>query len=355
MTCRILALLALAATTAAGQDSTTVQFSGFVDGYYGFDFQRPRARDRAYTTQSARHNEFNVNLAYVDAVLAGPRLRGRVAVQFGTSVQANYAGEPRVGTYSGPEVARYIQEAVVGVRIAPALWIDGGIHLSHIGSESWISRDNLAYTRSLIADYSPYYQSGIRLTWQASSSLVLQLNAVNGWQVISETNDDKSFGGRVDWTVNPKATVSLYNLLGNEMPDSAPSRLRLFQGASLRLVPSERLTVVGTFDVGSQDHGDDRATWYGAALVARTRVRTNVWLVGRVERYDDPDQVIVVTDAGDAFRATGSSIGLDLRAANRLLWRSEFRGLRGTRAVFPERDGTARSNVFLVTSLALTF
>src|SRR5690606_6742924 len=48
-----------------GTDSTiTVRFGAFVDGYYAWDFNRPRALDRAYTTQPARHNEFNVNLAY---------------------------------------------------------------------------------------------------------------------------------------------------------------------------------------------------------------------------------------------------------------------------------------------------
>ena len=77
-------------------------FGAFVDAYYAYDLNRPRALDRAFTTTAARHDEFNVNLAFVEAVLAAPRLRGRLAVQFGTSVQANYAGEPRVGAVSGP-------------------------------------------------------------------------------------------------------------------------------------------------------------------------------------------------------------------------------------------------------------
>lgn len=203
----------------ATADSTlSVKFGGFVDGYYAFDFNRPPTMDRAYTTQPARHNEFNVNLAFVEAVLSGARVRGRVALQLGTSVQSNYAAEPRVGTVSGSDVSRYIQEAVVGVKVAPSLWVDGGIYLSHIGSESWISRDNLTYTRSLIADFSPYYQAGVKVTWQARPSLTAQLNVVNGWQNISETNGDKAVGGRVDWVASPKATLFAYNLIGNEAP-----------------------------------------------------------------------------------------------------------------------------------------
>jgi hypothetical protein len=352
-----LALLLLAAPLGAQSvtDSVTVKFGGFVDTYYAFDFNRPSSRDRAYTTQPARHNEFNVNLGYVDAVLSAPRVRGRFAVQFGTSVQANYAGEPHVGAHSGPEVARYIQEAVIGVKLGEKTWVDGGIYLSHIGSEGWISRDNPTYTRSLTADYSPYYQSGVRLTWQATPSVVAQLHVVNGWQNISETNGDKAIGGRVDWTVNPKATFTVHNLIGNEAPDSVDSQLRLFQGASLKFVPTDKVTIVGNFDFGTQDRGDDNASWYGGALIARLQATPTVAVSGRLERYDDKDRVIIVTRTDDGFRATGGSVGIDVTPAPRMLWRTELRGFTGTSAVVPNRDGASKKNSFLVTSLALTF
>ena len=357
----VAAPLLLAATGHLGAQesppdtSVTVRFGGFVDGYFAYDFGGPHAIDRGFTTQSARHNEFNVNLAFLDAVLTGTRVRGRFAAQFGTSVQSNYADEPRVGSNSGPDIARFIQEATVGVRVSDKLWVDGGIYLSHIGSESWISRDNLTYTRSIIADYSPYYQAGAKLSWQATPTLAAQLHVVNGWQIISETNTAKSVGARIDWTVTPKTTVSLYNLIGSETPDSVPSQLRLFQGASIKLLPTDRLTLLATFDVGTQDLGADRGTWYGTSLVARVQATPLVAVIGRVERYDDTKQVIIVTGTSDPFRVSGGSVGVDVLPAPRVLWRSELRLLQGTYDIFPENDGRSRNNGVLVTSLALTF
>ncbi|MGQ0647734.1 MAG: outer membrane beta-barrel protein, partial [Gemmatimonadaceae bacterium] len=342
----------LGAQSAA--DSVTVQFGAFVDAYHAFDVNRPVARDRAFTTQPARHNEFNVNLAYVEATVSGPRVRARFAAQFGTSVQANYLGEPRIGAFSGHDVARFIQEAVVGVKVSEHLWIDGGIHLSHIGSESWISRDNLTYTRSMIADYSPYYQSGVKLTWQALPTLTMHVNVVNGWQNISETNGDKAIGGRIDWAVSPQATLSVYNLIGNEAPDSVDSQLRLFQGASLKLAPIRGVTVLGTFDVGTQDRGDENSSWYGGALIARVQASPRVAFVGRLETYHDRDQVIIVT-GGDPMRATGGSFGVDVVPAPRVLWRTEARAMSNSGAIFPDRDGVSTRNAFVVSSLAVTF
>ena len=350
-----LSLLVTASLGAQVSDSTSVRFGGFVDAYFAFDFNRPRTRDRAFTTQPARHNEFNVNLAFLEAVLSGARVRGRFAAQFGTSVQANYRGEPRLGAYSGPNVAQFIQEAFIGIKLSPRVWIDAGIHLSHIGSESWISRDNLTYTRSIIADYSPYYQSGVRVTWQPSASVSAMLHVVNGWQNISETNGDKALGGRVDWTVTPGATFSLYSLIGNEAPDSVESQLRIFQGASLKLTPTDRLTLVGTFDLGTQDQGHETSTWYGTALIARVRASQQVAFVYRLERYDDADQVVISTGLGRPFRVTGGSFGVDVTPAPRLLWRSELRALASAEEVFPKGDGISKRNGTIVTSVALTF
>jgi hypothetical protein len=45
----------------------------------------------------------------VETKLDGPRIRGRLALQAGTSVQSNYAAAPRIGLVSGPDLARLIQ------------------------------------------------------------------------------------------------------------------------------------------------------------------------------------------------------------------------------------------------------
>lgn len=211
--------LAAQGALAATDTTPRITFGGFVDAYYAFDFNRPANFDRSFTTQPARHNEFNVNLAFVEAKLDAPRIRGRFAIQMGTSVQSNYAGEPRNGSVSGPDVARFIQEAVVGTKVGDNLWLDGGIFFSHIGMEGFVSRDNPMYTRSLVADYSPYYETGVKLTWQATPTLSALVTVVNGWQNISETNAAKSAGVRVDYTPSPGTTVSYFNYLGDEAPD----------------------------------------------------------------------------------------------------------------------------------------
>ncbi len=358
--CPALAQTSTSSDSASRADTTvTVSFGAFVDGYYAYDFGRPKNFDRVFTTQAARHNEFNVNLGYVEAKLAATRVRGRLALQAGTSVQSNYSGEPGIGSVSGPSVSRHLQEAFAGYAITPKLWIDGGIFLSWIGMESFISRDNLTYTRSLSADYTPYYESGARLTWQPTQRLTALLAVVNGWQNISENNQDKAIGTRLDFTPTSTTTLSYYDFFGNEV---GSGRLRTLNGVGLKSSLTPTLTVQANFDYGTQDKPDNvgHSSWWSSGLIGKVQVTPSVGVSARVERYSDPDQVIIVTGVAPAFKSTMASAGIDVAplANSRFLWRSEVRGTWADNSIFPDRSeksGLSKHNYVVVTSLALTF
>lgn len=345
---------------APADTSLRVTFGAFVDTYVAYDAGRPRTLDRSFTTQAARHAEFNVNLAHVDATLSAPRVRGRVALQTGTSVQVNYAGEPRVGQTSGGDLSRVMQEAYVGYEVRPGLWVDAGIFFSNAGLEGWLSRDNATYTRSLVADYSPYYSSGVRMTWQATPALTVRADLVNGWQNISESNTDKSVGARIDYTVGGRTTVSWYSLAGNE----TGARLRLFSGVGIRTKLAHDVELLAQADAGREDAPDaagrraDARTWAGTMATLRWAMTPRSALVARTEWYADADQVVASTGTTDPLRATGGSLGFDRRLGGLLVWRTEARALVNREPIFTDRriaSGLSRTNLVAVTSLALSF
>jgi hypothetical protein len=350
----------LRAQQAQPDTTMKVLFGAYVDAYFAYDFGSPRTLDRSFTTQPARHDEFNVNLAFIETTLASTRLHGRIAAQYGTSVQSNYLAEPRVGIISGPSVSQFIQEGYAGWRIKDGLWVDGGIFFSNVGMEGWISRDNPTYTRSLVADYSPYYSSGARLTWQTTTRLSTRVDVINGWQNISETNTDKAVALRLDFAVTPAVSLSYYNFFGNELD----SRLRTFNGVGFKGTLA-RMQFLGEYDYGTQKREvDGTADWWGWALIARVPVNAFVAIPVRLEAYDDREGVILNTGlaAPDGrylpFVANGVSVGVDVTPQARVQWRTEARGFFGEEAVFPRRgaaNNLGKSSSFVVTGLTLTF
>jgi hypothetical protein len=338
---------------AAGQDAATVRFDGFVDFYYAYDFNRPLDRNRSFTTQPLRHNEFNLNFGFVRGQYTADRVRASMALATGTYMQSNYAAEP--------ELFRILYEAYAGVNLGNSVWLDAGIMPSHIGFEGAISAAQWNYSRSLMAEYSPYYESGVKLTFQAAPSVSVALLAINGWQNIHETNNGKSAGLQIQVKASDKVLLNYSNYIGNEAADAegqedSESQLRFFNNSYASFALTEQLSIAAVFDVGLQqrDVADD-ATWWTGALLARMSA-SDKWNIGlRAEHYNDPDEVIVATGTGDGFVTTSGSINLDYRPVQPVLLRLEGRLFRSRDEVWPTRTGLGKNGGFLVSSMAITF
>lgn len=343
--------------TTAADTTVHVTFGAFADAFYAYDFNIPPRHDRVFTTQAARWNEFNVNLAFVEARYAAPRVRARVALQTGVSVQFNYGAEP--DTLAGlPNYLPLIQELTVGVAPTPKLWLDAGIFFSHIGSESWISSDNPTYTRSLPADFSPFYETGVRATWQAMKKLTATFVLVNGWQNILENNQGKAGGLRLDWAVSPRVTLSYANFLGDELSSTTgDGGTRLLNDVVVRATPDDRTLVIGTFDVG----GQSGARWYGGSLIAQEKVGDRVAVSARYDGFHDPDGVVAAgIPRGDTIpeglQTSGGSLGLDWTVRPGVLWRFELRGFFGAdEPTFPKHTDGEFTNKDTALITALTF
>jgi hypothetical protein len=351
-------LLALSASSLIAQpaprDTTAppaIAIGAFVDSYFAWDRNRPTPRDRAVTTAAARHNEFNINLAHLALDYAHQRVRARVVMQAGTSVQANYASEPTDGVISGASLSRSIQEAYVGVAVRPSVQLDAGVFFSPIGHESWVSIDNPTYTRSLTADFTPYYVSGVRARWSATRHVTTQLQVVNGWQTISERNGGKAMIARIDVAPSARWQLGVAGYLGNDQPRDSLVRTRAFGQLLLQAAPHTRTSFWGTLDRGQ----DGSSRWWSATLIARQQITDALSLSVRGERFVDPEGVqIVGTDGVGGPRLSGVSTGIDIRIAGGAVWRIEARALEADRRFFPARVGTrpTRDNLLLVSSLS---
>jgi hypothetical protein len=313
----------------------------FADTYYAHDFNDLPSKERPYTTQAYYNEEYTLNLGYISANLKDEQWRARLVSQYGTSVIANYAQEP-------DEFWRYVQEGFVGYHVAPRLWIDAGIYLSHIGCESWISAQDITYTRSLIAENSPYYQSGVRATYEVSDTLVTQVHLLRGWQNIS-ADESLSLGTQVKWG-GDKGWQFTHNTFLGDIHGT-----RFFNDFILIYRSPAGWQSSLSFDVGVQDQRqyDRTAWWHGWSWLVQQPLSDVVRLGTRVERYADPHKVIIEAVNGKSVNFTGLSMNVDVDLTEWLLWRTEYRVLFDTQGVFPNAGGFRDYDQLLVGSLTL--
>jgi hypothetical protein len=259
---------------AFGEPSEPLSFGGFVDTYVAHDFNHLPTRYRPYTTQPYYNDEGALNLGYVDGVLTTERFHGRLAVQYGSSVIANYADEPH-------EFMRYLQEAYGGISISDTWKIDAGIFFSHLGMESWISRDDYTPSRSLVADYSPYYQTGVRSIHEVSKQLHLEFHIVRGWQNISDDREP-CYGTQIAYSPTEDLRLIYNTFIGDE------DGTRVFNNFVIKSSLTEDFGIDSSFDLGAQNrHDESRAWWHGWAIVPHYRINHTYAIAGRVERSTD--------------------------------------------------------------------
>lgn len=312
-------------------------FGGVVDTYAAHDFNDPTIQERPYTTQVLHEDQLDINLAMIDVGYSDDNQRGRVAIQHGTSVEANYSAE-------NERFWRYIQEASFGAKLGDNLWIDGGIYLAHIGFESFISSDNWTYSRSLVAEYSPYYETGIKLTYQFDQNTTGQLHFLRGWQNISN-NEDPALGMQVTHMFQDNFQFTYNNFFGDVAGQ------RFFHDFIGKLDLTSKLNLALQFDVGSQVQDDQTVWWHGWALLGRYKLSETVALGARLERFSDPHKVVLQTLNSPSYDAVGLSANIDFEVLPRFLWRTEYRAFLGQDAVFPRTDTFSKNDSFVVTSL----
>jgi hypothetical protein len=225
------------------------------------------------------------------------------------------------------------------------------VFFSPIGHESWISIDNPTYTRSLTADFTPYYVSGVRARWSATRRVTTQLQVVNGWQTISERNGGKAVIARVDVAPSARWQFGVAGYLGNDQPRDSAARRRAFGQLLLQATPQASTTLWGTVDRGHE--GESR--WWSATVIAKQQITEALSVSLRGERFVDRDGVQIVSLTGDGGpRISGVSTGVDVRIPGGAVWRIEARVLEADQRFFPARIGTrpTRDNLLLVSSLA---
>ncbi|AMQ56885.1 outer membrane beta-barrel protein [Algoriphagus sanaruensis] len=269
-------------------------FKGYLDSYYGYDFRNPSEGSVSYFVSSNRHNLPSVNLAFLELGYNSARFRGKIVPGVGSYMRSNYEQENGV--------FRNILEASIGTRLSKSsnIWIDFGVLSSPYTNEGPVSRDQLMYTRSLAAEYVPYYLTGLKVSLPISKKWTGSLYLIQGWQQIRDQNQGKAIGTQLSFQPNSKNLFNWNTYVGDERSESKPSsRLRLFSdvywiysGSNWKLSSC----IYGGFQNTMTDRFNGSVFWWQANFIAGYQISENFSLSGRVEYFSDPNEVLITSE-----------------------------------------------------------
>lgn len=323
-------------------------FAAYTEMYYSYDFSEPISKDKPdFLYNHKRHHELNANLMLVQATYSRNKIRANLGLMAGNYASNNLSAEPRG--------VQNIYEANMGIKLSKERnwWLDAGIFPSHIGYESAIGASCWTLTRSLAAENSPYYESGLRLAYSSAENRVnISGYLLNGWQRIRLLSHSKvpAIGFQVNYKASKKLLLNYSNFIGSAQADSN-SALRTFHNLYAVYEPSSKWGLTAGLDVGTDKDGAGKyGLWCTPNVVIRFIASTKIKMALRGEYYYDNKQIIVRTNTLNGFQVAGLSANIDYQLNAHFLGRLEGKSFLSKDAIFGNKS---RENYALTSSFCI--
>lgn len=336
-----------------------LHISGYVESYYSFDSDQPSAHTRpSFLSSYNRTSEFALNLAYLTASYRNERVKAEFSLMTGTYAQTNLAHEL--------PLFRSLREAWLGAKLSSKreFWLDAGVFSSHIGFESAVGAESWTLTRSILAENSPYYESGIRLHYSTPSKkwkfMVLMLN---GWQTMRMMNGHQlpSVGHQIVFTPTDKITLNSSSFLGHvpvlnfTNPISTP-RLRFFHNFFSVIQLTPKIGLIAGLDVGIQEgFSDSVGHWYAPIIMFRYTPTPKWRMAVRGEYYSDLMEQVISNPGPNSTEIYGYSFNSDYELFPGFLMRLEYRAFLYSQPFFTPENARAFRNQSLTGSMSYSF
>ena len=317
------------------------EVSGFVDVYYGYNFNRPFNHRNQLRNFDFRNNEFGLNLAKLvieKKASESSRIGYRLDLALGPATDWVHSAEP-----GGVETYKNIEQAY-GSFLAPVgkgLQIDVGKFVTQHGAEVIETKDNWNYSRSFLFSWAiPYYHAGVRGMYSFNNKVSVMVDLVNGWNNVEDNNGGKTVGFQLLLKPTSKLSFLQNYMVGPEESDTIPIPaslanqhfVRQLYDNTLSYTFNPKVAAMVNYDYGTEHQraAGNTVHWQGVAAYLRYAPTTKWAFSPRVEWYDDHNGFTTCTEDPLARCSQGKTfkeitVTGEYKFAKNVIGRMEFR------------------------------
>jgi hypothetical protein len=324
----------------------SVDISGYIDGYFSYNANRPGSseltsgQENQYYNFDDKTDQFNLEAAKLTLNHDPDPVGAHLDLIFGRTNTIIHCS-PGCDTS-----ANYIEQAYLSMKPpkGKGFELDFGQFVTSAGQEVIETMNNWSYSHGLLFSYAiPYYHFGLRTSLPASKVWTVGAQLVNGWNDVSSNNGGVTVG-LTSSVVKPKYTWNTNYYVGPQNTDTQKGYRNLID-TTLLLTPTAKFNYYVNYDYGqnripagyvSTTSKAASPHWQGIAASARGQVTANAALIGRYEYFYD-DQGFATGTKQHLSEFTGT---YEYKWAAGLLIRAEFRRDWSDELVFPKGSET---------------
>lgn len=318
----------------------SVDVSGYIDGYYSYNANRPSNAADGQTsnlyTFDDKTDQFSLEAAKLTLNHDADPVGAHVDILLGRT-------NTLIHNSADSSNDNYIEQAYISVKPpkAKGFEMDFGQFVTSAGQEVVETMNNWSYSHGLLFSYAiPVYHFGLRTTMPVTKTWTVGAQVVNGWNNTTDNNGGVTIGV-TSALVKPKYTWNTNYYVGPENTDTQNGYRNLID-TTLLMTPNTKFNYYVNYDYGMNNipavaavlHVSPamKATsthWQGIAASARGQVTANAALVGRYEYFFDQGAATGTRQHLDEFTGT-----YEYKWAAGLLTRAEYRYDWSDAAVF---------------------
>jgi hypothetical protein len=283
-----------AAATSSPNEWANWHLSAYLDVAYIIDFNFPENHLWRSRTTSQRFNEFAPNMGFIN-VRKDATTDSRWGMELGAQGgydSKNFAFLPNEPRVDGADGLRHVQRANVSY-LAPVgngLTVQAGLFNSLIGYESLYAKDNANYTRSWVADNTPYMMFGVNAKYPVSDQVVITGFIINAYYHLAHPNNQPSYGAQVAYKPTSQLTLTETLYAGPDQSNTSFEFWRFYLNSILEW-KRDALILAMSYDIGTESianqPGGPRTFVMGSNFVGRWQIH-GPWAVAfRPEFYWD--------------------------------------------------------------------
>jgi len=261
----------------------SIDFSGFVDGYYSYNFNRPGSQtNQLYNFDDA--TGFSLEAAKLTMNHDPDPIGAHVDLLWGRTNAFLHSS----GDANGNQTDNFVEQAYISIKPpkGKGFELDAGQFVTSAGQEVIETMNNWSYSHGILFGYAiPYYHFGLRTTMPVTKAWTAGVQLVNGWNNVVDNNGGVTVG-LTSSVVKPKATWNLNYYTGPENAGTQKGYRNLID-TTLLLAPTSKFSWYINYDYG-QNHAPTTKSmfahsthWQGIATSARGQVTANAALVAR--------------------------------------------------------------------------
>lgn len=304
----IIASLSAISQTKDSTKNFPLVISGYIDAYYAYYTDSLGTTDyQKFPSVSPRSNQIGLNTICLDFNYDAEKVRATVGLHFGDIPRSAWSGN--------------IMQAYAGVRLCKKLWIDAGFFRTHVGTEGLLPKENIANSVSLTTYYEPYFESGIRLNYNATEKLAINLFLLNGYNIYEDNNNKKSYGALITYALGENGNIGYSNYIGDDSPQGDTiNHLRMLHNLFFNYqITKLKIQIGGDYCTQKNSNitiANKTAAMYSGVIGLKYAICSKFSVYGRGEIFNDEEGfmtgvIIDNTGLNTGYKEWGATLGFE--------------------------------------------